>query len=58
MQQNGKKHITIRVEQETYTKFQHVCRYHYRSVSGQLVQLMKKAISDYEQEHEKSHSQT
>ena len=53
MNYDNEKHFGLRVDGDTLAKFRYVCNYEGRSANSQLIQLMRKFIADYEQEHGK-----
>ena len=53
MNYENEKHFGLRVDGDTLAKFRYVCSYEGRSANSQLIQLMRKFITDYEQEHGK-----
>ena len=52
MNKENEKHFGLRVDGEILAKFRYVCEYFGRSANSQIIQLMKKCISDYERENE------
>lgn len=48
-----KKHISIRFDTETHDKFFYIAEYEGRTGSGQIMYLIRKCITDFEQEHGK-----
>jgi len=53
MSKDNIKHFGLRVDGEILAKFRHVCDYNGRSANSQIIQLMIKMISEYENEHGK-----
>ena len=53
MDKSNEKHFGLRVDGDILAKFRYVCGYTGRSANSQIIQLMLKFISEYEQEHEK-----
>ena len=53
MNRDNEKHFGLRVDGDILAKFRYVCSYEGRSANSQLIQLMLKAISEYEQQHGK-----
>ena len=53
MKYENEKHFGLRVDAETLLKFRCVCAYEGRSANSQIIQLMRRAIADYEKEHGK-----
>lgn len=51
MNKDNEKHFGLRVDAATLAKFRYVCGYEGRSANVQLIQLMRRFISDYEKEH-------
>lgn len=50
---NGKKHLSIRMDTELHDKFQYVAAYEGRSMSGQVLYLLRKCVQEHEKEHGK-----
>ena len=48
MKYENEKHFGLRVDAETLLKFRYVCAYDGRSANSQIIQLMRRAIADYE----------
>ena len=44
-------HLSIRMDKELHDKFQFISDYDGRSMSGQILQLIKTCIREFEQEH-------
>ena len=53
MNHDNEKHFGLRVDGELLAKFRYVCSYEGRSANSQIIQLMRKFVADYEQEHGK-----
>ena len=47
----GRKHLSIRMDEELHNKFQMVAAYEGRSMSSQVIQLILKCVRDFEKEH-------
>ena len=47
----GKKHLSIRMDEELHDKIQYVATYDGRSMSGQILHLMRECIRGFEKEH-------
>ena len=45
------KHLGIRVEDELHYKLHYISKYEGRSGNGQILYLIKKCISEFENEH-------
>ena len=44
-------HLSIRMDKELHDKFQFIADYDGRSMSGQILQLIKTCIREFEKEH-------
>lgn len=44
---NVKKHLSIRMDGELHDKFQYVAAYEGRSMSGQVLYLLRKCVQEY-----------
>jgi len=53
MRKENEKHFGLRVDGEILAKFRYVSGYDGRSANSQIIQLMLKYITDYENEHGK-----
>ena len=49
----NEKHLSLRIEEELLRKFEYVARYDDRSMNWLLLQLIRKCIAEFEQEHGK-----
>ncbi|MEM5770132.1 MAG: hypothetical protein AAGU32_17860 [Bacillota bacterium] len=47
----GRKHLSIRMEEEAHEKFKYIAAYEGRSMSGQILYLIQKCIREFEKEH-------
>lgn len=45
------KHLSIRMDGELHDKIQSIAAYEGRSMSGQILYLIKKCVRDFEKEH-------
>ena len=45
------KHFGLRIDEDLLTKFHFVCEYEGRSVNGQILYLIRKCISEFEEKH-------
>lgn len=45
------KHLGIRIEDELHYKLHYISKYEGRSGNGQILYLIKKCISEFENEH-------
>ena len=50
---NVKKHLSIRMDGELHDKFQYVAAYEGRSMSGQVLYLLRKCVQEHEKEYGK-----
>ncbi len=50
------KHLSLRIEEELLRKFEYVARYDDRSMNWLLLQLIRRCIAEFEQEHGKIQS--
>ena len=50
------KHLSLRIEEELLRKFEYVTRYDDRSMNWLLLQLIRRCIAEFEQEHGKIQS--
>ena len=48
---NVKKHLSIRMDGELHDKFQYVAAYEGRSMSGQVLYLLRKCVQEHEKEY-------
>ncbi len=46
----NEKHFGLRIEETLLKKFRYVCGYEGRSANSQILHLIKKCVSEYEQE--------
>ena len=53
MRKENEKHFGLRVDGEILAKFRYASSYDGRSANSQIIQLMLKYITDYENEHGK-----
>ena len=53
MNKDNEKHFGLRVDGDILAKFRYACSYAGRSANSQIIQLMLKFITDYENEHGK-----
>ena len=44
------KHLGLRIDSETHQKLKELAEYDGRSINGEVLYLIRKAISNYEQE--------
>ena len=44
------KHLGLRIDSETHKKLKELAEYDGRSINGEILYLIRKAISNYEQE--------
>ena len=47
----GRKHLSIRMDEEMHDKFQYIAAYEGRSVSGQILYLIQRCVREFEKEH-------
>ena len=47
----GRKHLSIRMDEEMHDKFQYIAAYEGRSMSGQILYLIQQCIRNFEKEH-------
>ena len=47
----GRKHLSIRMDEEMHDKFQYIAAYEGRSMSGQILYLIQKCVREFEREH-------
>ena len=47
----GRKHLSIRMDEEMHDKFQYIAAYEGRSMSGQILYLIQRCVRDFEKEH-------
>ena len=47
----GRKHLSIRMDEEMHDKFQYIAAYEGRSMSGQILYLIQRCIRVFEKEH-------
>lgn len=45
------KHIGLRIDEETHSKFKCLCQYEGRTINGQILYLIRQAIVDFEKKH-------
>ena len=50
---NVKRHLSIRMDGELHDKFQYVAAYEGRSMSGQVLYLLRKCVQEHEKEYGK-----
>ena len=43
--------LSIRMDKEMHDKIQYIAKYEGRSMSGQIIQLIKNCIREFEKEH-------
>ena len=48
-----KKHLSLRLDDETRLKLRYIAKYEGRSINGQVMHLIYSCIRDYEKEHGK-----
>ena len=48
---NDRTHLSIRMDSEMHDKLRYIAKYEGRSMSSQILQLIKSCIRDFEQEH-------
>lgn len=48
---NDRKHLSIRMDGKIHNKFQYIASYEGRSMSGQILYLIKTCIRAFEKEH-------
>ena len=46
-----KKHLSLRLDDETRLKLRYIAKYEGRSINGQVMHLIYRCIRDYEAEH-------
>ena len=46
-----KKHLSLRLDDETRRRLKYVSQYEGRSINGQVMHLINLCISDFEREH-------
>lgn len=44
-------HLSIRMDRELHDKFQYVAAYEGRSMSGQILSLMRESVCEFEKKH-------
>ena len=44
-------HLSVRFDNDIHDKIQYIAKYEGRSMSGQILQLIKNCIRDFEKEH-------
>ena len=44
-------HLSIRMDNDIHDKIQYIAKYEGRSMSGQILQVIKNCIRDFEKEH-------
>lgn len=49
--QKNLKQITIRVDMQLFKKIEYIAKYDYRTKNKELIQIIRKYISDFEKEH-------
>ena len=47
------KHLGLRIDSDTHKKLKYLADYEGRSINGQILYLIRQAIAQYEQQHEK-----
>ena len=47
----NKKNLSVRIDEDTLNRFRLVTHYQRRSLSSQIVVLIKKCIEEYEKKH-------
>ena len=47
----NKKHLSIRMDEELHDKIQYIASYNDRSMSRQILNLMRDCVRDFEKEH-------
>ena len=47
----GRKHLSIRMDEEMHDKFQYIAAYEGRSMSGQILYLIQRCVREFEKEH-------
>ena len=47
----GRKHLSIRMDEEMHDKFQYIAAYEGRSMSKQVLYLLNRCVRDFEAEH-------
>lgn len=47
------RHFGLRIDDELLRKFRVVCEYDGRSANGKILYMIRKSVSEYEQEHGK-----
>ena len=47
----GRKHLSIRMDEEIHDKFQYIAAYEGRSMSGQILYLIQRCVREFEKEH-------
>lgn len=52
-QKKGNKHLSIRFDKETHDKLFYIAEYEGRSGSGQVMYLIRRCITEFEQVHGK-----
>jgi len=51
------KHLGLRIDSETHQKLKELAEYDGRSINGEVLYLIRKAISVYEQEQKKNYKE-
>lgn len=46
-----KKHLSLRLDDQTRLKLRYIAKYEGRSINGQVMHLIYRCIHDYEAEH-------
>jgi len=44
-------HLSIRMDKDLHDKFQHIAAYEGRSMSGQILHMIKRCVTEFEKEH-------
>lgn len=47
------KHLVLHIDRELHYKLQYVAKYDGRSISGEVLYLLRRYISDFEKQHGK-----
>ncbi len=47
------KHISVRIENSLLKKFRYTCKYEDRSANGQILNLIRNFVNEFEKEHGK-----
>lgn len=50
-QLNSKTHLSIRMDNELHDKIQYIAAYEGRSMSGQIMHLIRDCVRSFEKEH-------